>query len=449
MANQEISLKWNGYQNNILLNVKELFKDEGLSDVTLVSEGHCFKAHKVILSANSSVFRTIFQQNPHKDPIIVLHDISTVSLRTLLTFMYNGEVNVTEEFLPVLLKTAETLRICGLSTSSEVSRDDDKATGSALPKKRKKSEQDDCTGKCRRCASVQGRSEITVSNVVPKVEPAESPLTDYSGDNTNDADISILEEPVEKKQTKSTGGAQKRRKKVEHDNNNKCKRCTPTIETDNVHKICSDNGKQSNVVLKIEPIESLLTDYSGENTNDTDIALLEDTTDKKRTASPETCTRQICLNERLDKIEVTSTQPCLNEKNNGNDNDEIIEIDKEVETVLQSGTRIESLSIKTESLNSVSSEAQNCKDPSFPCPFCPRVYNSWGYRRRHVKSRHVTNRLSCKWCVSVLPSTGAWYTHATRAHGVPHEEARNSLVVMVEAHAVLTLTEPNVTQLIV
>lgn len=31
--------------------------------------------------------------------------------------MYNGEVNVTEEFLPVLLKTADILRICGLSTN--------------------------------------------------------------------------------------------------------------------------------------------------------------------------------------------------------------------------------------------------------------------------------------------------------------------------------------------
>lgn len=138
MANQEISLKWNGYQSNILFNVKELFKDECLSDVTLVSEGHSFKAHKVILSANSSVFRTIFQQNPHKDPIIVLHDISTASLRTLLTFMYNGEVNVTEEFLPILLKTAETLRICGLSTGSEASREEDKTPGAAVPKKRKK-----------------------------------------------------------------------------------------------------------------------------------------------------------------------------------------------------------------------------------------------------------------------------------------------------------------------
>lgn len=41
---------------------------------------------------------------------------------------------------------------------------------------------------------------ITLQNVVPKVEPAESPLTDYSGENTNDTDIALLEEPVEKKQ---------------------------------------------------------------------------------------------------------------------------------------------------------------------------------------------------------------------------------------------------------
>ncbi|CAB3231365.1 unnamed protein product [Arctia plantaginis] len=448
MANQEISLKWNGYQNNILFNVKELFKDEGLSDVTLVSEGHCFKAHKVILSANSPVFRTIFQQNPHKDPIIVLHDISTAALKTLMTFMYNGEVNVTEEFLPVLLKTAETLRICGLSTSSEVSRDDDK-TSTSLPKKRKKGEHEDGTVRCKKCVLVQGRLDVTHNSAIPKYESIESPLTDYSGDNTNDGDIAVLEDQTTKKINKGAAATQsKKRKNAEHNNNNKCKKCTTPIETDVVHKICSDNGKQSNIILKIEPVESPLTDYSGDNTNDTDIALLEDSSEKKHNINPENCSNK-CLNERIDKIEVSSTQPCLNEKINANNADTIIEIDKEVETVLQSGTRIESLSIKTESLNSVSSEAQNCKDPSFPCPFCPRVYNSWGYRRRHVKSRHVTNRLSCKWCVSVLSSTGAWYSHATRAHGVPHEEARNSLVVMVEAHAVLTLNEPNVTQLLV
>lgn len=46
-------------------------------------------------------------------------------MRTLLQFMYNGEVNVTEEFLPILLKTAEALRICGLSTGNESTRDEE------------------------------------------------------------------------------------------------------------------------------------------------------------------------------------------------------------------------------------------------------------------------------------------------------------------------------------
>lgn len=39
--------------------------------------------------------------------------------------MYNGEVNVTEEFLPILLKTAEALRICGLSTGNDANKDDE------------------------------------------------------------------------------------------------------------------------------------------------------------------------------------------------------------------------------------------------------------------------------------------------------------------------------------
>ena len=35
---------------------------------------------------------------------------------------------------------------------------------------------------------------------MPKLEPAESPLTDYSGDNTNDTDIALLDDVAEKKQ---------------------------------------------------------------------------------------------------------------------------------------------------------------------------------------------------------------------------------------------------------
>lgn len=128
-----------------------------------------------------------------------------------------------------------------------------------------------------------------------------------------------------------------------------------------------------NVVPKLEPIDSPLTDCSGENTNDTDIAVLDEPIEKKYSTIPENFSNKIvCTTASGDRNtrkwinEVSSTQPCLNICNDkGSDavdeDKDCIEIDKEVETVLQSGTIVESLSITTENLNSVSSEAQNCK----------------------------------------------------------------------------------------
>lgn len=123
----------------------------------------------------------------------------------------------------------------------------------------------------------------------------------------------------------------------------------------------------------MEPIDSPLTDYSGDNTNDTDIAVLDVISDKKYARSPEsppntnkTSSTNVCSDHSVKKCinEVSSTQPCLNivsEKNLEPDEEKEIEIDKEVETVLQSGTIVESLSITTENINFVSSEAHSVK----------------------------------------------------------------------------------------
>lgn len=51
----------------------------------------------------------------------------------------------------------------------------------------------------------------------------------------------------------------------------------------------------------------------------------------------------------------------INEKHIEQGDEKEIEIDKEVETVLQSGTIVESLSITTDNLNFVSSEIQTVK----------------------------------------------------------------------------------------
>jgi alkyl hydroperoxide reductase subunit AhpF len=122
-------------------------------------------------------------------------------------------------------------------------------------------------------------------------------------------------------------------------------------------------------------VDSPLTDYSGENTNDTDIALIDDAMEKKYAMSPDalsgkSLSTKVSVDGSVKKWinEVTSTQPCLNavaDKVNSIDSAEedkdSIEIDKEVETVLQSGTIVESLSITTDNLNTVSNEPHTCK----------------------------------------------------------------------------------------
>lgn len=124
-----------------------------------------------------------------------------------------------------------------------------------------------------------------------------------------------------------------------------------------------------NIVPKVEPIDSPLPDYSGDNTNDTDIAVLDNAIKKKYPISLESNSdKSLSINnDRCVKKwinEVSSTQPCLNvinDKNIDQDEDKEIEIDKEVETVLQSGTIVESLSIANENMNFISREAQIVK----------------------------------------------------------------------------------------
>ncbi|CAG2067894.1 unnamed protein product, partial [Timema podura] len=63
MAGQQICLKWNSFQSNIVTSFEKLWEEEGFVDVTLASDGQCIQAHKVMLSACSPFFRKVFQVN--------------------------------------------------------------------------------------------------------------------------------------------------------------------------------------------------------------------------------------------------------------------------------------------------------------------------------------------------------------------------------------------------
>ncbi|CAD7083817.1 unnamed protein product [Hermetia illucens] len=130
---QQFCLRWNNHPTNLTGVLTSLLQREALCDVTLACEGETVKAHQTILSACSPYFETIFLQNNHPHPIIYLKDVRYSEMRSLLDFMYKGEVNVGQSSLPMFLKTAESLQVRGLTDNNNLNyrTDNDKNRESA------------------------------------------------------------------------------------------------------------------------------------------------------------------------------------------------------------------------------------------------------------------------------------------------------------------------------
>jgi len=115
MEEENFSLRWNDFEENISAGLQDLRNSNNFFDVTLLSETGQVGAHKLILSACSSFFRQILVTNPHQHPLIYLKGVTREEIVNLLNFMYCGEVNVAQAELSSFLAAAEDLKVKGLT----------------------------------------------------------------------------------------------------------------------------------------------------------------------------------------------------------------------------------------------------------------------------------------------------------------------------------------------
>ena len=113
---EQYCLRWNDFQANVTGALSDIRDGEEFLDVTLVSDGREIRAHKLVLSSCSPLFRQMLKRSSaHPSPMVFLHGIRFADLSAILNFMYHGEVNVGQDELSTFLAAAEELRIRGLS----------------------------------------------------------------------------------------------------------------------------------------------------------------------------------------------------------------------------------------------------------------------------------------------------------------------------------------------
>ena len=117
-SSQNYNLKWEEYQSNIQSCYSQLGKTNHFSDVTLVGEGgDQIKAHRVVLASTSPVFEDILRKNEHPQPLIYMRGIKCLQLKLLMTYIYQGEVEVSTDDFNDFLAVAGELKVKGLTTN--------------------------------------------------------------------------------------------------------------------------------------------------------------------------------------------------------------------------------------------------------------------------------------------------------------------------------------------
>ncbi|XP_063888718.1 protein tramtrack, beta isoform-like isoform X2 [Scylla paramamosain] len=115
-SEEHLNLRWNDHTLTFVHLLDHYRVQEQYCDARLAcAGGGVYPVHKVVLSACSDFFASIFASDSCHNPVVVLQDVATEHLEALLTYVYRGEVLLARSDLPAFLKVAESLQVKGLA----------------------------------------------------------------------------------------------------------------------------------------------------------------------------------------------------------------------------------------------------------------------------------------------------------------------------------------------
>ena len=138
MTPQLYNLAWESHVDYFRSMLFEMKKTNMFTDVTLVCDDQIqIQAHRIILSAGSSVFSQIIGNLPQNDPVIFLRGIQHQEMESLLEFLYLGQTNIGQERLEEFFNVSKSLDIKEISNaedyqSKEGKKRKDKSIGNNL-----------------------------------------------------------------------------------------------------------------------------------------------------------------------------------------------------------------------------------------------------------------------------------------------------------------------------
>ncbi|XP_068032252.1 zinc finger protein 131 isoform X2 [Anomalospiza imberbis] len=128
----------------ILDRLNEQREQDQFTDITLIVDGHHFKAHKAVLAACSQFFHKFFQDFT-QEPLVEIEGVSNIAFRHLIEFTYTAKLMVQgEEEANDVWKAAEYLQMLEAIKALEIRNkenssplESNEAQGKNKPKKRK------------------------------------------------------------------------------------------------------------------------------------------------------------------------------------------------------------------------------------------------------------------------------------------------------------------------